>query len=101
MREHLFANARRFRTGLETLGFDLVPGEHPIIPVMIRDAVKARAMADELLRLGVYVTSFSYPVVPIGKARIRTQMSAAHSPAQIDTAITAFAQAGRVLEIIR
>lgn len=101
LREHLFANARRFRTGLETLGFDLVPGEHPIIPVMIRDAVKARAMADELLRLGVYVTSFSYPVVPIGKARIRTQMSAAHSPAQIDTAITAFAQAGRVLEIIR
>ncbi len=100
LRDRLHANARQFRTGMNGLGFDLVPGEHPIIPVMLGDARLAADMADRLLKRGIYVVGFSYPVVPQGKARIRTQMSAAHTPEQIDRAINAFAEVGRELKII-
>jgi len=100
LRGQLTANAQRFRHGMADLGFNLLPGEHPIIPVMLYDAVKAQKLAAELFELGLYVTPFSFPVVPRGEARIRTQMSAALTPDQIDTAISAFAQAGRKLEII-
>jgi glycine C-acetyltransferase len=99
LRTRLFENARRFRAGLAAAGFDLKPGEHPIIPVMIGDAALAARMADRLLELGVYVIGFSFPVVPKGQARIRTQMSAALTPEQLDRAIEAFALAGRELGI--
>jgi glycine C-acetyltransferase len=100
LRAKLAANAERFRAGLSTAGFTLTPGEHPIIPVMIGDAARAARMADRLLELGVYVIGFSFPVVPQGQARIRTQMSAAHSSEQLDRAIMAFAQAGRELGVL-
>jgi len=93
LRDKLAANTARFRDGLEQLGFDLLPGEHPIVPVMMHEASKASQFAERLLALGVYVVAFSYPVVPKGKARIRTQMSAALSDADIDRAIEAFARA--------
>lgn len=99
-RAQLEANANRFRAGMSAAGFTLVPGNHPIIPVMIGDAALAARMADALLAHGVYVTAFSYPVVPVGKARIRTQMSSAHTFEQIDTAIAAFTAVGRELGII-
>jgi glycine C-acetyltransferase len=100
LRENLHNNARQFRDGLSALGFDLIPGEHPIIPVMLGDAKIASEMADKLLKRGIYVVGFSFPVVPEGKARIRTQMSAAHTPQQIDQAIAAFADIGSELGII-
>jgi glycine C-acetyltransferase len=78
-----------------------VPGEHPIIPVMLGDAVLAGQMAEDLLAQGVYVVGFSYPVVPKGEARIRTQMSAAHSRDDLDAAIAAFASVGRKLRVIQ
>ena len=99
-RERLIANSAFFRSGLQDLGFDLVPGEHPIIPVMLGDARLAGEMARLLYEDGVYVTGFSFPVVPEGKARIRTQMSAAHNKAQLEHAIEAFAKAGRSLNVI-
>ena len=95
LRQRLFDNTQRLRAGLTQLGLDLIPGEHPIIPVMIGDAARATRMADRLLELGLYVIGFSFPVVPLGKARIRTQMSAALSPADVDAAIAAFAQVAR------
>lgn len=95
LRERLTANARHFRKAMTAAGFTLKDGEHPIIPVMIGDAVKASRMADRLLELGVYVIGFSYPVVPHGLARIRTQMSAAHSTADLDRAVAAFVEAAR------
>ena len=85
---------------MSQLGFRLVPGEHPIIPVMLGDAKLAGAMAEALLRQGIYVIGFSYPVVPKGQARIRTQMSAAHSLADIDRVIAAFAKVGKQLGAI-
>ena len=100
LRDRLHANARQFRSGMSELGFDLVPGEHPIIPVMLGDARLAAQMADKMLERGIYVVGFSFPVVPQGKARIRTQISAAHTPEQIDRAIDAFAHVGRELNII-
>jgi glycine C-acetyltransferase len=100
LRRQLHDNAAHFRAGLTALGFDLVPGQHPIIPVMLGDAPRAVRMAERLLELGVYVIGFSYPVVPLGKARIRTQMSAGHTREQLDRAIAAFATAGRELGII-
>jgi glycine C-acetyltransferase len=99
-RERLTANAARFRAGMAALGFQLRAGEHPIIPVMLGDARLAQQMASDLLAEGIYVTGFSYPVVPRGEARIRTQMSAAHSFEHIDRAIAAFAGVGRNLGII-
>ncbi len=100
LREQLRANAAFFRNELTTLGFRLVPGEHPIIPVLLADAVLATSMAEALLNEGVYVVGFSYPVVPQGQARIRTQMSAAHTTAQLERAVAAFAKIGRTLGII-
>ena len=97
----LWNNGTHFREALTKLGFDLVPGHHPIIPVMLGDAELATRAADALLKEGVYVIGFSYPVVPKGKARLRTQMSAAHTPAQIDRAIAAFARVGKALGAIR
>ncbi len=101
LRARLEDNARHFRGRLQQLGFKLVPGEHPIIPVMLGDAPLAVRMAERLLELGVYVIGFSYPVVPMGKARIRTQMCAGHERAQLDRAVEAFATAGRELGIIQ
>ena len=93
-------NAAYFRAGLTQLGFTLVPGEHAIIPVMLGDAVLAGKMAAALLEEGVYVVGFSFPVVPRGKARIRTQMSAAHTKAHLDKALAAFEKVGRQLHVI-
>jgi glycine C-acetyltransferase len=93
LRERLRDNSAYFRKRMTDLGFDLLPGEHPIIPVMIGDAVLAGRLADRLLDKGIYVIAFSYPVVPHGKARIRTQMSAAHSRDDLERAALAFAQA--------
>lgn len=100
LRAQLFANAARFRAAMAEAGFDLLPGEHPIIPVMLGDAKLAQDMAARLLELGVYVIGFSFPVVPRGQARIRTQMSAAHTFEQIDQAVAAFTQAGKELGVI-
>ena len=101
LRRQLRANALQFRTGMEQLGFKLLQGEHPIIPVMFYDAPLAQAFAAGLLEEGVYVTGFFFPVVPKGQARIRTQMSAGHSAADIDLAIAAFAKVGRALGVIK
>ena len=100
LRARLHANARYLRAGLERLGFTVKPGEHPIIPVMIGDAALAARMADRLLERGVYVIGFSYPVVPKGQARIRTQMSAALTREELDTALEAFAAVGREIGVI-
>ena len=93
LRRQLFANAAYFREAMTGLGYTLLPGEHPIIPVMIGDAAVAAQLADRLLDKGVYVTAFSYPVVPRDGARIRTQISAAHTRADLDRAVAAFAEA--------
>ncbi|MBN8186223.1 glycine C-acetyltransferase [Salipiger thiooxidans] len=95
LRAQLFENARYWREGLTEAGFDLLDGEHPIIPVMLYDARKAQAMAQRLYELGVYVSGFFFPVVPKGRARIRTQMNAALTRADLDDALAAFEQAGR------
>ncbi|MBK2296077.1 glycine C-acetyltransferase [Francisella philomiragia] len=100
LREQLQANQQRFRSKMTAAGFDLIPGEHPIIPVMIYDEKKAAEFADKLLDYGIYVIAFSYPVVPKGKARIRTQMSAAHTFEQIDKAVDGFTKAAKELGII-
>jgi glycine C-acetyltransferase len=100
LRERLHANSRYFREGMTKLGFKLLPGEHPIIPVMIGDAALATRMADALLNEGIYVIGFSYPVVPQGQARIRTQMSAELTHEQLDQAIAAFGKVGRQLGLI-
>jgi glycine C-acetyltransferase len=101
LRARLHENATFFRTQLSSLGFTLVPGQHPIIPVMLGEAMLATAMADRLLAAGIYVVGFSYPVVPKGQARIRVQMSASHTRAQLESAVTAFAKIGRELGIIQ
>ena len=100
LRVKLKENSKYFRSRMTALGFNLVPGDHAIIPVMLGDAKLASLMADKLMEHGVYVIGFSYPVVPKGQARIRTQMSAALSIEQIDKAIAAFEQVGRELEVI-
>jgi glycine C-acetyltransferase len=101
LRDRLHANAKRMRAGLEAAGFTLKPGQHPIMPVMIGDAALAGKMADNLLQKGIYVIGFSYPVVQQGQARIRIQVSAAHTPAQIDRAVGAFAEVGRELGVVK
>jgi glycine C-acetyltransferase len=101
LRTQLFANAQRFRGAMTEAGFNLLPGEHPIIPVMLGDARLAQDFAARMLELGVYVIGFSFPVVPRGQARIRTQMSAAHTFDHIDEAVAAFTTAGRELGVIR
>jgi glycine C-acetyltransferase len=100
LRAQLRDNATFFRTGLTSLGFTLIPGEHPIIPVMLGDARLASTMADRLLKEGIYVAGFSYPVVPKGQARIRVQLSAAHTRAHLETALRAFETVGRELQVI-
>ena len=100
LRERLHGNARYFRAQMQGLGFDLIPGEHPIIPVMLGDAPLAVNLAERVQERGAYVVAFSFPVVPHGKARIRTQISAAHSREQLDRVIQAFQSAGRDLGII-
>jgi glycine C-acetyltransferase len=99
-RQRLAANAQRFRAAMNDAGFRLLPGDHPIIPVMLDDAVLAQRMAARLLELGVYVTAFSFPVVPRGQARIRTQMNAALEDHHIDRAVDAFVVAGRELGVV-
>jgi len=101
MREQLRRHATTFRSGMQAAGFRLLPGEHPIIPVMIGDAAVAARFADRLLGEGVYVIGFSFPVVPKGEARIRTQMSAGLDDAQLDRALAAFVKVGRELELIK
>lgn len=101
LRETLNFNAERFRAGMEAAGFTLKPGVHPIIPVMLGDAKLAQTMAAKLLEEGIYVIGFFFPVVPKGQARIRTQMSAAHTPEHIDSAIAAFTKVGRELGVIK
>jgi glycine C-acetyltransferase len=93
LRARLRDNTAWFRQRMTSLGFDILPGDHPIVPVMIGDAARATRMADLLLGKGVYVIGFSYPVVPVGKARIRTQVSAAHTREDLQAAVTAFAAA--------
>jgi len=100
LRDHLEANTKFFREGMAKLGFTILPGTHPIVPVMLGDAALASRFADAMLQKGVYVIGFSYPVVPQGKARIRTQISAAHTREELSAAIEAFAQTGRELGLI-
>ncbi|WP_186164196.1 glycine C-acetyltransferase [Burkholderia gladioli] len=100
LRRRVRENGAHFRRRMSEAGFTLVPGEHPIIPVMLGDAQVATRMADALLAEGVYVIGFSFPVVPRGRARIRTQMSAAHTPEQIDRAVDAFVRVGKSLGVI-
>jgi glycine C-acetyltransferase len=100
LRAQLFDNTRYFRAGVEKAGFNLKPGEHPIIPVMLGDATLAGRMAEQLLQRGVYVIGFSFPVVPKGQARIRTQMSAALTREQLDRALEAFTTVGKELGVI-
>lgn len=92
-RARLAANAARFRSSMTDAGFELLPGEHPIVPVMFHDAARTALIADEIQARGVYVTAFSYPVVPEGRARIRVQLSAAHTPEQVDRCVEAFVAA--------
>lgn len=101
LRKRLKENSLYFRNAMTKLGFDLTPGEHPIIPVLLGDAVLAETMAARLLEEGIYVVGFSFPVVPRGRARIRTQMSAAHLPSHLDRAVAAFEKVGKELKVIK
>ncbi len=98
LRARLRDNMRFFRQGMADAGFELLPGDHPIVPVMLHDARRAGALADALLAKGIYVIAFSYPVVPKGKARIRTQISASHSREELERAVAAFAEAKAEIE---
>jgi glycine C-acetyltransferase len=100
LRDRLEASALSFRQRMTALGFDIRPGTHPIVPVMLKDEATAHEMADALLDEGIYVIGFSYPVVPKGAARIRVQISAAHTDEQLDLAVEAFARVGRRLGVI-
>ena len=100
LRERLWRNTERFRAEMTALGFELLPGEHPIIPLMLRDPKLAQDFAAGLRGKGVLVTAFSFPVVPRGEDRIRTQMSAAHEVEELDRAVGAFAEVGRELGVI-
>ena len=101
LRDKLERNVQRFKAGMEQLGFDIVPGDSAIVPVMLYDAKLSQQMADRLLEEGIYVIGFFYPVVPKDKARIRVQLSAAHEDAQVDRAIAAFAKVGRELGVLK
>ena len=100
LRDHLWENTNYFRKEIVSLGFDILPGEHPIVPVMIGDELKNLALAKEINAKGVFVVAFSFPVVPRGEARIRVQISAAHTRNQIDKCLNAFQEAGNYLGII-
>ncbi|MFZ6753633.1 glycine C-acetyltransferase [Undibacterium sp. Dicai25W] len=101
LRDRLHANTEHFRREIVALGFTIKPGTHPVVPVMLFDAPVAQKFAARLYELGVFVTGFFYPVVPMGQARVRVQLSAAHSIEQLNTALAAFAQAGRELGLIK
>jgi len=101
LRDKVMANAFYFRQKMVETGFDIVPGETAIVPVMIYDEPLAVKMADALLKEGIYVIGFTYPVVPKGKARIRVQLSASHSMADLDKAIAAFVKVGKKMKVIR
>jgi glycine C-acetyltransferase len=101
LRDTLKRNTAKMRAGLEGAGFTVKPGPTPILPVMFGDAVAAVKMAEGLLAKGIYVIAFSFPVVPQGQARIRLQVSAAHTVAQIDQALAAFKEVGKELGLIR
>jgi len=101
LRDRLQINTEHFRREIVALGFTIKPGIHPVVPVMLFDAPVAQQFAARLYELGVYVTGFFYPVVPMGQARVRVQLSAAHTTEQLDTALAAFAQAGRELGLIQ
>jgi len=101
LRQQLFENTKFWRAGLEELGFDLLPGEHPIVPVMLGEAQLAQDMAARLFDEGVYVSGFFFPVVPRGQARIRTQMNAALTRGELTRALVAFGKVGKGLGIIK
>jgi glycine C-acetyltransferase len=100
LRDRLERNAGRFREAMTAAGFALRPGQHPIVPVMLGDARLAADLAGKLLAEGIYVVGFSFPVVPRGQARIRVQLSAAHSDADVDRAVAAFAKIGKELGVV-
>jgi glycine C-acetyltransferase len=101
LRDKVMDNARYFREGMTNAGFDIKPGIHPIVPVMLYDAKLSQTMADRLLQEGIYVIGFFYPVVAKGQARIRVQLSAAHSKAHLDKAIGAFTKIGKELGVTK
>jgi glycine C-acetyltransferase len=101
LRDKLENSTRYFRTKMTEAGFDIKPGEHPIVPIMLYDSVLAAKFADRLLEEGVYVIGFFYPVVPKGQARIRVQISAAHEQEHLDKAIDSFVRIGKELEILK
>ena len=101
LRDELEKNTAYFRGKIKSLGYDVKEGVHPIIPIMLYDAQIAKKLSQILLKKGIYVISFSYPVVPKNYARIRVQISASHSIQQLDQAINAFYESGRELEIIK
>src|SRR5262249_27607141 len=101
LRAKLKSNTAKLRAGLESAGFTVKPGPTPILPVMLGDAAVATNMANELLKRGIYVIGFSYPVVPVGLARIRIQVSAAHTTEQLDQAIAAFTEVGKQLGVLK
>jgi glycine C-acetyltransferase len=100
LRDRLERNTKRFRDGMTAAGFRILPGVHPIVPIMLGDARLAADMAARMLDEGIYVIGFSFPVVPRGQARIRVQISAAHGDEQIDSAVAAFARVGKDLGVL-
>ena len=101
LRDKLEANTLLFRTEMTKAGFDIIPGDHPIVPIMLYDAVLSQQMATKLLDEGIYVIGFFYPFVPKGKARIRVQISAGHEQADLEKAIAAFIKVGKELGVIK
>lgn len=101
MRKHLWANTKRFREAMVSAGFTIKPGEHPVVPVMLGDAKLSQDFAKELMNESIYVVGFFFPVVPKGQARIRVQLSAGHSPEDVERAIAAFAKVGKKLGVIQ
>jgi glycine C-acetyltransferase len=101
LRDKLETNTKYFRTKMTEAGFDIKPGEHPIVPIMLYDAVVAQNFATELLNEGIYVIGFFFPVVPKGQARIRVQLSAAHEQKHLDKAIAAFTKIGKKLKVLK
>jgi glycine C-acetyltransferase len=101
LRDKLEENTRYFREKITQAGFEIKPGEHAIVPVMLYDAVLSQQMSEKLLAKGIYVIGFYYPVVPKGQARIRVQISAAHSREDLDQAIAAFTEVGKELGVIK
>ena len=101
LRDKVMSNAKRFRDGMTAAGFQIKPGVHPIVPVMLGDARLAQQLAASLLEQGIYVIGFSFPVVPKGEARIRVQLSAAHEQAHLEKAVDAFTRVGRKMGVLK